>query len=112
MSIICQALEGLQLTEDFCANFAKTLKFSYGQHLTFALALSLSSTSAVQQQGMFPLQVPFSHRLPQGSPQLLAAAVLGHPSFCFFTGTPRRLGHRDTPGTPLHFFFCGGTLRT
>ena len=68
MSIICQALEGLQLTEDFCANFAKTLKFSYGQHLTFALALSQSSTSSVQQQGRFPLLVLFSHGLPQGSP--------------------------------------------
>lgn len=57
VSIICQACEGLQLTEDFCANFAKTLKFSYGQHLTFALALAQSTTPSVQQQGIVYLKV-------------------------------------------------------
>ena len=51
MSVICEAFEGPQLTEEFCANLAKTLKLSFTQHLAFSLALAQSTQSSVQQQG-------------------------------------------------------------
>ena len=48
MSIICEAFEGLQMTEDFCSHLAKTLKLSYAQHLTFLLAIAQSTQPPVQ----------------------------------------------------------------
>ena len=41
VSLICQAFEGLQLTEEACTNLANTLKLSYAQHLTFVPARAL-----------------------------------------------------------------------
>ena len=52
MSIICQALEGLQLTEDFCANFAKTLKFSYSYMVTPVHRYLLLHTCTAQSSNL------------------------------------------------------------
>jgi hypothetical protein len=51
VSIICQAFEGVQMTDDFCINLVKSLKLSFAQHLTFGLALAQSHEQPVQQQG-------------------------------------------------------------
>ena len=69
VSIICEAFEGPQLTEEFCASLAKTLKLSFTQHLAFALALAQSTQSSVQVQGLF--------FLPTNNPQAFFHAALG-----------------------------------
>jgi hypothetical protein len=50
-SIICQAFEGLQLTDEFCNNLSKLLKLTFAQHVALGLALSHSNEQSVQQQG-------------------------------------------------------------
>ena len=54
VSIICQAFEGVQMTDDFCNNLAKTLKLTFAQHVTFGLALAQSHEMQIQQQGFPP----------------------------------------------------------
>ena len=53
VSIICQAFEGAQLTDEFCSNLSKLLKLNFSQHFTFGLALAQSIDPGVQQQGSF-----------------------------------------------------------
>ncbi len=53
VSIICQAFEGTQLTEEFCSNLSKMLKFSFAQQVVFGLALSQSTDPSMMQQGEF-----------------------------------------------------------
>lgn len=50
-SVICQAFEGIHLTEELCNNLAKTLKLTFAQHLTFGLALCQSQDQSVHQKG-------------------------------------------------------------
>lgn len=51
VSIICQAFEGVQLTDDFCSSLFKLLKLTFAQHVAFGLALAQSNESSTQQQG-------------------------------------------------------------
>jgi hypothetical protein len=77
VSIICEAFEGLQMTEDFCSHLAKTLKLSYAQHLTFLLAIAQSTQPPVQQQGVRLVKAKLADCSP-GNLQPLPTLVLSN----------------------------------
>eukprot|EP00286_Rhodomonas_abbreviata_P020864 CAMPEP_0181296226 /NCGR_PEP_ID=MMETSP1101-20121128/4584_1 /TAXON_ID=46948 /ORGANISM="Rhodomonas abbreviata, Strain Caron Lab Isolate" /LENGTH=293 /DNA_ID=CAMNT_0023401063 /DNA_START=333 /DNA_END=1210 /DNA_ORIENTATION=+ len=75
VSVICQAFEGVQLTDDFCSNLAKTLKLTFAQHVAFALALVQSHETSIQNQGFKILKSKLSECTAPNL-QTLPAAVL------------------------------------
>ena len=54
VSLVCQAFEGVHLSDDYCVALCKMLKLPFPHHLAFGVALALSDDPTVQQQGPNP----------------------------------------------------------